>query len=146
VDKKKRQATVKGRKQQVEAQTAAPAAKTEVKEAMGALPKMPRMPSAGRKPRNRPVRDCACGCGTMTKATWAPGHDARAKGWAIRIERDICKLSDVPAAEQQGAKFMLKVRKETAAAGGTTKSDLKVVKGGKEPAPAPEVAATGTEN
>ena len=28
-------------------------------------------------PKAPPLKVCACGCGTPTKGTWAPGHDAR---------------------------------------------------------------------
>jgi len=33
-------------------------------------------------------RLCACGCGVVTKKTWAPGHDARLKGALARLENE----------------------------------------------------------
>jgi hypothetical protein len=73
---------------------------------MAKLPTMAKMPRVrSRKPK--PLRDCACGCGGQTRATWAMGHDARAKGWALRIQRNICTMDDVPVNERQGAKLML---------------------------------------
>lgn len=69
---------------------------------MGALPAMPR---AGRK--NRPIVPCACGCGLGTKGTWHPGHDGRATGWAVRVERGMMTLDEVPANERRGAEIML---------------------------------------
>jgi len=92
-----------------------------------ALPPLPKMPSVrNRKPKA--TQPCACGCGTMTQRTWAPGHDARANGWAIRIERDICKMADVPENERPGVKIQLAKRKAEGAAGGIkiVKSDKKV--------------------
>lgn len=92
----------------------------------GKLPPLPKMPSAGRKRAPKPMQPCKCGCGTQTTGTWAPGHDARAKGWALRIERGICKISDVPENEQAGAKFMLKVRKDMQASGNMPESKIKL--------------------
>jgi len=107
--------------------TKAPKAKREVKE--GTLPPLPKMPSAARPRKPRPTKPCTCGCGGQTAGLWVPGHDARAKGYALRIERDIMKLSDVPANERAGAEFMLKVRKEEGATG-----KVKLVKGKKQEA------------
>lgn len=158
MDKKKRQAAAKGKKEaavpKVKAETKAPAAPKEPKEpkapriTASGLPPLPKLPSINR-PRKKKIQPCACGCGTDTSKTWAPGHDARAKGWALRIDRGICKMSDVPENEQQGAKAMLKLRRELAAAGGGDgQGNLKVVRGGKgkkatepvaeQPAPATE--------
>lgn len=69
---------------------------------------LPSLPSSGR--RNRPVRPCLCGCGRGTKGTWFPGDDGRATGWAVRIERGLLKIEDVPANERAGAEFMLRRR------------------------------------
>jgi len=35
----------------------------------------------------REMRDCACGCGGKTLGYFSMGHDARFKGWLLRIER-----------------------------------------------------------
>lgn len=85
----------------------------------GALPKLPAIKRANRTSKPKPTKPCMCGCETPTKGDWAPGHDSRAKGWAIRVERGIVKLSEVPANEQAGAKFMLKARKEEGGKHGT---------------------------
>lgn len=42
-------------------------------------------PAAPRPPAT--VRKCACGCGDETTGFFVPGHDARFKGWLLRIER-----------------------------------------------------------
>lgn len=87
---------------------------------VGSLPPMPKMPS-NRKNKVRPQVDCKCGCGGKTAGTWVPGHDARAKGWAIRLERNIVKMSDIPESERTGAKHMLEARKSQ------PKADIKLV-------------------
>lgn len=70
------------------------------------LPALPAMPS--NKGKNKPLHDCACGCGGQTRGTWFPGHDGRATGWAVRIERGvIASIEDVPANERKGAAIML---------------------------------------
>jgi hypothetical protein len=49
-----------------------------------------------------------------TKGTWYPGHDGRATGWAIRVERGLLGLEEVPANERQGAELMLARRAKEA--------------------------------
>lgn len=66
------------------------------------LTKMPTMSG-----KNKPTRDCACGCGGQTKSTWYPGHDGRATGWATRILKGLMTIEDVPANERNGAAIML---------------------------------------
>jgi hypothetical protein len=73
---------------------------------------LPAMPKAK---KNKPMVPCACGCGTGTKSMWASGHDGRATGWAVRVERGAMKLEDVPANERRGAEIMLKRRAAEAA-------------------------------
>ena len=98
----------------------------------GAMPPLPKMPSAKRVRKPRPTHPCVCGCGTLTAGIWAPGHDARAHGWALRVERNICKLSEVPENEREGARFVLNQRKD--GKGGESKSgvatNLKLVAAG----------------
>lgn len=72
------------------------------------LATMPTMPRMGRA--SRPLHGCACGCGMGTKSTWAPGHDGRATGWAIRVERAVMTIDEVPANERAGALIMLERR------------------------------------
>lgn len=38
-----------------------------------------------RQAKPKPERPCRCGCGDMTKGTWAAGHDAKIDGIAHRI-------------------------------------------------------------
>ncbi len=57
------------------------------------LPKLPSLPRGAGKPKAE--KPCECGCGLMTKSRFAPGHDSRLKGWAIRIARKQVKLEDI---------------------------------------------------
>lgn len=68
---------------------------------------MTKMPAMG---RSKAVRPCVCGCGQTTKSTWFPGHDGRATGWAIRIERGAMRIEDVPANERAGAEYRMRQR------------------------------------
>jgi hypothetical protein len=58
---------------------------------LNALPPLPKAPA---KPK--PDRPCACGCGSTTKRTWAPGHDSNFRGWVMRIERKLLTYDDIP--------------------------------------------------
>ena len=105
---------------------------------MAELPPLPKMPSASRPRKQKPLVACACGCGGETRSIWVPGHDAYVKGWALRVERELCKMSDVPEAQRTAVKAIIKAHKDA----GTT-SPMKVV-GGKDKkaanlAPEPEV-------
>lgn len=71
------------------------------------MPTLPAMPSMSNG-RYKPTRPCACGCGAPTKSMWYPGHDGRATGWSIRIERGLMSIGDVPANERAGAAIMLR--------------------------------------
>jgi hypothetical protein len=44
------------------------------------------------------VRDCICGCGGKTGGAFVPGHDARFKGWLIKIAKGESKPSDLMSA------------------------------------------------
>jgi hypothetical protein len=78
------------------------------------LPSLPSLPRSSR--RNRPVVPCACGCGAGTRGTWFPGHDGRATGWAVRVERGMMTIDDVPANERAGARIMIARREKERAA------------------------------
>lgn len=72
---------------------------------VAALSALPALPRSGRRARS--VVPCLCGCGLGTKSTWHPGHDGRATGWAVRVERGLMTLADVPSNERAGAEFMI---------------------------------------
>jgi hypothetical protein len=113
----------------------------------GALPGLPRIPSSAKPKKAAQQQPCTCGCGTPTAKMWAPGHDARANGWALRIERGLIKMSDVPANEQAGAKHMLKARKEAGSteAPAPKSAKPKLVKGIKAAEPKAEEPKVETE-
>lgn len=66
-----------------------------------AMPTMPKMRKA------KPTRPCVCGCGQPTKGMWFPGHDGRAKGWALRVMRNVITIDDVPINERAGCELMM---------------------------------------
>lgn len=71
---------------------------------------MTKLPSMGSKHKSKPTHPCICGCGLPTKGTWHTGHDGRATGWAIRIEKGLLTIEDVPEGERAGAAFRLQQR------------------------------------
>lgn len=73
-------------------------------------PKLPPLPRKAGSPK--PLVPCACGCGMMTKSKFAPGHDSRLRGWALRIARDILKPADVPDGERQAVEAYIKQLKK----------------------------------
>lgn len=83
------------------------------KDGLAALPSLPRASKA------RPPKPCACGCvnpttkkPNMTRGgSYLPGHDGRPKGWALRVERGVCELKDVPDGEREVVAKLLKARK-----------------------------------
>jgi hypothetical protein len=80
------------------------------KDGLNDLPPLPRAKKA------KPPKKCGCGCGSMTRGgDFVPGHDGRPKGWAIRVERGIVKLADVPDGERVVVAALLKTRKAEAA-------------------------------
>jgi hypothetical protein len=44
-------------------------------------------------------KECKCGCGEATSKYFVPGHDARFKGWMLKIERGTAKREELLAAE-----------------------------------------------
>jgi hypothetical protein len=95
--------------------------------------------------KNKPTRDCACGCGGQTKSTWYPGHDGRATGWATRIAKGVITIEDVPANERKGAAIMMARRGVEIAipAAGPTQAERKAArKAAKEAARAAAAAVT----
>lgn len=67
------------------------------------MTKLPTM----RRANSKPTHPCICGCGLPTKSTWHTGHDGRATGWALRIERGDMDPTQVPGEEVNGAIHML---------------------------------------
>lgn len=77
-----------------------------------ALPPLPKMPKAKKA---RPPKECGCGCGNMTKGgNFIPGHDARLHGWALRVERGVVKLADIPDGERQAVAKLMAAGKKVA--------------------------------
>lgn len=70
-----------------EAKERAKTAKAEGKPAKAA--KVPR------EKKEKVVRPCKCGCGGQTTAHFVPGHDARFKGWLLKIEKGEKKPTEV---------------------------------------------------
>lgn len=74
------------------------AGKRERKSSLPALPKLPR------KRKAKEPKQCACGCGGMTKGgRFIAGHDSRLKGWLLRVERGLVKIADIPTAGERAA-------------------------------------------
>lgn len=89
-----------------DAKAAAAKAKKPRADGLSDLPPLPRAKKA------KPPKPCACGCGKMTRGgEYLPGHDGRPKGWALRVERGIIKLADIPDGERQVVAKLLKERK-----------------------------------
>lgn len=70
----------------------APSASAEPKVGKDGMAKLPPLPRANRKRKPKPYVKCACGCGLDTRSKWAPGHDARHKGWLARIKAGVVTI------------------------------------------------------
>lgn len=46
-------------------------------------------------------RQCSCGCDAMVTGYFAQGHDARFKGWLLKIERGTMAVKDLPTRIQK---------------------------------------------
>lgn len=76
---------------------------------MNTLPKLPSLSTSTRRVRQvKPLRDCACGCGSSTKSTWHPGHDGHCDGWAKRVHEGRLVLADVPSSVRKGVVLRLR--------------------------------------
>lgn len=73
-------------------------------------PKLPPLPRKAGSPK--PLVACACGCGMQTRSRFAPGHDSRLRGWALRIARNIIELKDIPDGERQAVEAHIKQLKK----------------------------------
>lgn len=58
---------------------------------------LPALPRLKRAPKPKTVL-CGCGCGTLTARTFAPGHDAKLRAWALRVERKLVDPATLPGA------------------------------------------------
>lgn len=106
----------------------------------GLLAPLPPMP---RSRKSKPPQACACGCGGETKGgKFIPGHDGRVKGWALRIERGVVKLKDVPDGEREAVKKFMAAQEAARGA-----APAKGKKGGKktEEAVAPPVGEANND-
>ncbi len=82
------------------------------------LPPLPKLPSKAKG--SKPAKPCHCGCGTLTKGTWAPGHDGYVHGWAVRVVRNVVTEAQVPevcrpAVREAIAKLQAKAKASKAA-------------------------------
>lgn len=96
------------------AKEAAEKAKKAPKLDKAGLPKLPPLPK--KAAAQKPLVDCACGCGAKTRSTFFPGHDQRIKGWATRVARGLIELKDIvppiagPNEQAAVAKFIKKAK------------------------------------
>lgn len=58
--------------------------------------------------KEKTVKPCRCGCGGQTTAFFVPGHDARFKGWLIKVEKGEKKVTELPESVQKGYKWVKK--------------------------------------
>lgn len=68
-----------------EQKAAAKAAKGKAAATPGANGKAAKAPREPKAPKE--LKACFCGCGDTTGGTFVPGHDARFKGWLLKIEK-----------------------------------------------------------
>lgn len=54
---------------------------------------------------------CKCGCGQATAGYFFPGHDARFKGWLLKIERGLAKPEDLLTPEVRASYTWRKTEK-----------------------------------
>lgn len=98
IKKEAKQARESERKQKLAAkkaeQKAAAAARKEARAAVAAA--------------KRQTHPCKCGCGEETTAHFVQGHDARFKGWLLRIERGEMAVKDLPVEVQKAYKWVKK--------------------------------------
>lgn len=77
------------------------------------LPALPKLPKAARKPKAK--RSCLCGCGQQTASRFCPGHDSRLKGWALRVERGVVRVAEIPDGEREAVVRFLSIGRVEAA-------------------------------
>lgn len=65
-------------------------------------------PKVAREKKEKVVKPCKCGCGGLTTAFFVPGHDARFKGWLLKVEKGEMALKDLPEGVQKSYKWVKK--------------------------------------
>lgn len=83
--------------------------------------RLPPLPRAGKK--QKPQKECECGCGMLTRSRFVPGHDSYLRGWTLRVERGIVKISEVPEQHRDAVKKAMRVNKAAAADAQETQAD-----------------------
>jgi len=72
------------------------ASKAETKEAVAKEPRVAKV-----KAQNA----CKCGCGGLSGGHFVPGHDAKFKGWLLKIERGQMKVEELAPSVQTAYKW-----------------------------------------
>lgn len=58
--------------------------------------------------KEKVMQPCKCGCETLVAGHFAQGHDARFKGWLMKIERGQMAVKDLPAKVQKAYEWKKK--------------------------------------
>jgi len=77
-------------RREADAKKKAPKALKALKDGRVKLPPLPRGAN-----KQKPLVPCGCGCGSQTRSKFAPGHDSRLRGWALRVARNMVKLDEI---------------------------------------------------
>lgn len=70
------------------------------KAAKAAAPKAPRVA------KSKEQSKCKCGCGGLTGGNFVPGHDARFKGWLIKIAKGEMAVTDLKKEVREAYKWV----------------------------------------
>jgi hypothetical protein len=83
-------------------------AKEEARKEAQAKAKADRKAARAATPRKstKEVKPCACGCKEETTSYFVQGHDARFKGWLLKIERGQMEVKDLPKSVQSTYKWV----------------------------------------
>ena len=84
------------------------AKKQTAKTTKTATGKVAGQPKAKRERKPKQVQPCKCGCGEQVGGHFAQGHDARFKGWMLKIERGHMAVKDLPSVVQKSYEFKKK--------------------------------------
>lgn len=58
--------------------------------------------------KEKALNQCKCGCDAMVAGNFAQGHDARFKGWLLKIERGQMQVKELPARVQKAYEWKKK--------------------------------------